>query len=35
LTAKDLAEIEAILPVGFAHGNRYAIEQQGSAEHYC
>jgi aryl-alcohol dehydrogenase-like predicted oxidoreductase len=35
LSAKDLAEIEDILPAGFAHGNRYAIEQQGSAEHYC
>ncbi len=35
LTAKDLAEIEAILPAGFAHGNRYSVEQQGSAEQYC
>ncbi|MEO9167857.1 MAG: aldo/keto reductase [Aestuariivirga sp.] len=35
LTAKDLAEIEVILPAGFAHGNRYSVEQQGSAEHYC
>ena len=35
LSAKDLAEIEAILPVGFAHGNRYSAEQQGSAEQYC
>jgi aryl-alcohol dehydrogenase-like predicted oxidoreductase len=35
LTADDLNEIENILPVGFAHGNRYAIEQQGSAEQYC
>ena len=35
LTAENLKEIESILPAGFAHGNRYAIEQQGSAEHYC
>ncbi len=35
LTAQDLAEIETILPVGFAHGNRYSTEQQGSAEQYC
>lgn len=35
LTDKDLAEIEAILPAGFAHGNRYSAEQQGSAEQYC
>ncbi len=35
LTAKDLAEIEFILPAGFAHGNRYSAEQQGSAEQYC
>lgn len=35
LTAADLAEIEAILPAGFAHGNRYSTEQQGSAEQYC
>ena len=35
LTPKHLAEIEAILPAGFAHGNRYSTEQQGSAEQYC
>ena len=35
LSAKDLAEIVAILPAGFAHGNRYSVEQQGSAEQYC
>jgi aryl-alcohol dehydrogenase-like predicted oxidoreductase len=35
LSTKDLAEIEDILPAGFAHGNRYSIEQQGSAEQYC
>jgi aryl-alcohol dehydrogenase-like predicted oxidoreductase len=35
LTPEHLAQIEAILPVGFAHGNRYSLEQQGAAEHYC
>ena len=35
LTARHLEEIEAILPAGFAHGNRYSLEQQGTAEHYC
>ncbi len=35
LTAADLAAIEEILPASFAHGNRYSVEQQGSAEQYC
>jgi aryl-alcohol dehydrogenase-like predicted oxidoreductase len=35
LGVADLAEIEAVLPAGFAHGNRYSVEQQGSAEQYC
>jgi aryl-alcohol dehydrogenase-like predicted oxidoreductase len=35
LTAKDLDGIEAVLPVGFAHGNRYSNEQQGASEQYC
>ena len=35
LTSNELAEIEAILPAGFAHGNRYSTEQQGSAEQCC
>jgi aryl-alcohol dehydrogenase-like predicted oxidoreductase len=35
LSAADLAEIEKVLPAGFAHGNRYSVEQQGSAEQYC
>jgi aryl-alcohol dehydrogenase-like predicted oxidoreductase len=35
LSTEDLAEIEDILPIGFAHGNRYSVEQQGSAEQYC
>ncbi|MDE2383297.1 MAG: aldo/keto reductase [Alphaproteobacteria bacterium] len=35
LSAKDLAEIEDIMPLGSAHGNRYSHEQQGAAEQYC
>jgi aryl-alcohol dehydrogenase-like predicted oxidoreductase len=35
LSAADLADIEAILPAGFAHGHRYSEEQQKSAELYC
>jgi aryl-alcohol dehydrogenase-like predicted oxidoreductase len=35
LTKKDLTEIEKIFPAGSAHGNRYSVEQQGSAEQYC
>jgi aryl-alcohol dehydrogenase-like predicted oxidoreductase len=34
LTAADMAEIETILPAGFAHGNRYSTEQQGASELY-
>ncbi len=35
LSADDLAEIETILPAGFAQGNRYSAEQQASSELYC
>jgi aryl-alcohol dehydrogenase-like predicted oxidoreductase len=35
LTKTDLAEINKILPAGWAHGNRYSVEQQGAAEQYC
>jgi aryl-alcohol dehydrogenase-like predicted oxidoreductase len=35
LTADDLAEIDAILPPGWAEGNRYSDEQQKSSELYC
>jgi len=35
LTADDIAKIEEIMPVGGVHGNRYSVEQQGAAEHYC
>jgi aryl-alcohol dehydrogenase-like predicted oxidoreductase len=34
LTAADLAELEEIIPLGGVHGNRYSVEQQGSAELY-
>jgi aryl-alcohol dehydrogenase-like predicted oxidoreductase len=34
LSAADLAEIEAIMPIGSVHGNRYSLEQQGASEHY-
>jgi aryl-alcohol dehydrogenase-like predicted oxidoreductase len=35
LSTDDLAEIDAILPPGFAHGNRYSEAQQQAAEQYC
>ncbi|QDC08804.1 aldo/keto reductase [Oceanicola sp. D3] len=35
LTAEDYAEIEAILPVGFAHGDRYSDAQTIGVERYC
>lgn len=35
LSAEDLAEIERILPIGWAQGNRYSEEQQKSSELYC
>ena len=35
LGPQQLAEIEAILPAGFAHGNRYSDQQQASSELYC
>lgn len=35
LDAEDLAEIERILPAGWAEGNRYSDEQQKSSELYC
>ncbi len=34
LTAQHLKEIEEILPVGFAHGNRYSDSAQASVEIY-
>lgn len=35
LTADDLAEIERILPRGFAHGDRYSEAQMIGVERYC
>ena len=35
LSASDLAEIEGILPVGWAHGYRYSDEQNKGPELYC
>jgi len=35
LSAEDLAEIERILPVGFAHGDRYSDAQWIGPERYC
>lgn len=35
LDASRLAEIERILPVGFAHGERYSVEQSKGVEGYC
>lgn len=35
LSAEALAEIEAILPVGFAHGHRYSLAQVVGTEMYC
>ena len=35
LTNEDRAEIDRLLPVGFAHGDRYSNEQIVSVERYC
>jgi len=35
LSAEDLAEIELILPLGWAHGDRYSISQWSGPERYC
>lgn len=35
LDAADLAEIARLLPVGFAHGERYAPAQWANVEQYC
>ena len=35
LDAGDLAEIERILPAGFAHGDRYGDHQTAFVERYC
>ncbi len=35
LSDDDISQIEQILPVGFAHGDRYTIEQYNGPERYC
>ena len=35
LSAQDLAEINRLLPAGWAHGHRYSDQQQGGVEQYC
>lgn len=35
LSTEDLAEIERVLPVGFAHGDRYSDQQLAFVERYC
>ena len=35
LAADDLARIEAVLPVGWAHGDRYSAQQWVGPERYC
>ncbi len=35
LSAEDLAAIEAVLPAGFAAGDRYGDHQLQSIERYC
>lgn len=35
LTDADIAEIERLLPAGFAHGDRYGDHQMGFVERYC
>lgn len=35
LSAGDIARIEAVLPVGWAHGDRYSVGQWVGPERYC
>jgi len=35
LNQSDMDEIEDILPVGFAYGDRYSHAQSRTAERYC
>ena len=35
LTADDLARIDAVLPVGWCHGDRYNADQWNGPERYC
>lgn len=35
LTADDFARINAVLPVGWAHGDRYSVDQWNGPERFC
>jgi aryl-alcohol dehydrogenase-like predicted oxidoreductase len=35
LSAEDLARIDAVLPVGWAHGDRYSVNQWAGPERFC
>jgi aryl-alcohol dehydrogenase-like predicted oxidoreductase len=35
LSASEMAEIETVLPAGFAHGDRYSDTQMNGVERYC
>ena len=35
LSPSQIAEIETILPIGFAHGDRYSDKQWRGQERYC
>lgn len=35
LTAEDIARIQEVLPVGWAHGDRYSVGQWAGPERYC
>lgn len=35
LTPEDIARIETILPIGWAHGDRYSVGQWAGPERYC
>jgi aryl-alcohol dehydrogenase-like predicted oxidoreductase len=35
LTDAQLAEIDRLLPIGFAHGDRYSAGQNVGPERYC
>jgi aryl-alcohol dehydrogenase-like predicted oxidoreductase len=35
LTADQLAQVEEVLPVGWAHGDRYSVGQWVGPERYC
>ena len=35
LSDADMAEIEALLPVGFAHGDLYSYHHMRTIERYC